>query len=126
MRIGQIAGRGVALARRLRARRAERGETWGSELIEVYPAASLLRLGYGSRPGQAEGEAATAGFRQGVLDDLGGRVSGLADLAEALTDGHAFDALIAAYTGWLAPEGLEGPPDDFNAASGWIWVPKVA
>jgi predicted nuclease with RNAse H fold len=126
MRIGQIAGRGVALARRLRARRAERGVIGGPELIEVYPAASLLRLGYGSRPGQADGETATADFRLGVLDDLDSRISGLADLAEVLTDGHAFDALIAAYTGWLAPEHLDAPPDDFNAASGWIWIPKAA
>lgn len=39
---------------------------------------------------------------------------------------HAFDALIAAYTGWLAPDGLEPPPADFNAAAGWIWLPKTA
>lgn len=33
-------------------------------------------------------------------------------------------ALIAAYTAWLAPDGLEQPPEGFNLASGWIcWFP---
>jgi len=126
MRIGQIAGRGVALARRLRAVRAERGPMQGPEAIEVYPAASLLRLGYGRRPSQGSGEEAARRFRGEVVKALGAHISGLESADEVHADDHAFDGLVAAYTGWLAPDGLEEPPDDFNAASGWIWLPKAA
>lgn len=45
---------------------------------------------------------------------------------EALNDGHAVDALVAAYTGWLGPAGLEPPPPDYNQAAGWIWLPRLA
>jgi hypothetical protein len=38
--------------------------------------------------------------------------------------GHALDAVIAAYTGWLGPDRLEQPPESFNLASGWIWFPR--
>jgi predicted nuclease with RNAse H fold len=124
MRIAQYAVRGVALARRLRALRAERGPVGGPELIEVYPAASLRRLGFGDRPPESSDEARKRRFRSRVLRGLGSKISGLDDDRECRDEGHAFDALIAAYTGWLAPEGLEAPPEDFNAASGWIWVPK--
>lgn len=126
MRIGQIAGRGVALARRLRARRAERGAIGGPELIEVYPAASLHRLGWTKRPSSSAGEAAVHRFRGRVLKSLGDEIAGLRDYQECRDDGHIFDALIAAYTGWLAPDGLQAPDDGFNAASGWIWVPRAA
>jgi predicted nuclease with RNAse H fold len=126
MRIGQIAGRGVALARRLRAQRAERGPVAGSELIEVYPAASLLRLGFDGRPARKEGEVAARRFRSRVLRKLGERIVGLDGDEDELPDDHAFDAVIAAYTGWLAPDGLEPPPGDFNAAAGWIWLPRAA
>jgi hypothetical protein len=40
-------------------------------------------------------------------------------------DDHVFDAVVAAYTGWLFPDGLEPPPDGFNVAAGWIWFPKT-
>ncbi|HXV05735.1 MAG TPA: DUF429 domain-containing protein [Solirubrobacterales bacterium] len=126
MRIGQIAGRGVVLARRLRARRAERGPMAGPELIEVYPAASLLRLGFEGRPARKEGEAAARGFQSRVLTTLGERIVGLDGDVDELPGSHAFDAVIAAYTGWLAPDGLEPPPGDFNAAAGWIWLPRAA
>ncbi len=126
MRIGQIAGRGVALARRLRAVRAERGPMRGPEAIEVYPAASLLRLGFGRRPSQGNGAEAAQRFRGEVVKALGARISGLEPADEVHADDHAFDGLVAAYTGWLAPDGVEEPPDDFNVASGWIWLPKAA
>lgn len=126
MRIGQIAGRGVALARRLRAQRAERGRVAGPELIEVYPAASLLRLGFDGRPARKEGEVAARRFQSRVLRKLGERIVGLDGDDDELPDDHAFDAVIAAYTGWLAPDGLEPPPGDFNAAAGWIWLPRAA
>ncbi|MHB8660017.1 MAG: hypothetical protein ACYC91_19170, partial [Solirubrobacteraceae bacterium] len=34
--------------------------------------------------------------------------------------------LVAAYTGWLAPDGLEQPPTGFNVAAGWIWYPALS
>jgi predicted nuclease with RNAse H fold len=124
MRIGQIAARGVALARRLRARRAERGPMGGPDLIEVYPAASLRRLGFRRRRNEV-GEGGEARFRRRVLRVLGAAIAGLDGALECQADGHAFDALIAAYTGWLAPEGLEQPPPGFNVAAGWIWLPQL-
>lgn len=123
MRIGQIAGRGVALARRLRAEGAERGGVDAPELIEVYPAATLRRLGFGSPPSDKAGKKAQQEFRDGVCDRLAAKVAGLGLASSSRTERHAFDALIAAYTGWLAPSGLEQPESDFNAATGWIWVP---
>jgi len=124
MRIAQFAARGVALARRLRALRAERGPIGGPELIEVYPTASLRRLGFGDRPPESSDETRKRRFRGRVLRGLASTIGGLDDHRECRDEGHAFDALIAAYTGWLGPEGLEAPPEDFNAASGWIWIPK--
>jgi hypothetical protein len=48
------------------------------------------------------------------------------DLRPALfADGHVLNALIAAYTAWLAPDELELPPTGFNVASGWIWFPRT-
>lgn len=64
-------------------------------------------------------------FRGRVLRALRDRIDRL-DLQPALlADGHVFDALIAAYTAWLAPDGLEQPPEGFNLASGWIWFPRA-
>ena len=123
MRIGQISARGSALARRLRARRAERGPSGGPDLIEVYPTGSLKRLGLPSRPAASEGEKAQVSYRREVLKKLGPGFS-VAEASECVADGHAFDGLIAAYTGWLWPKGLDAPSQDFNAAAGWIWLPR--
>jgi hypothetical protein len=125
MRIGQIAGRGVALARRLRAQRAERGPVAGAGVDRGLSGASLLRLGFDGRPARKEGELAARRFQSRVLRKLDERIVGLDGDVNELPGDHAFDAVIAAYTGWLAPDGLEQPPDAFNAASGWIWLPKA-
>lgn len=123
MRIGQIAGRGVALARRLRAERAERGARRGPELIEVYPAGTLRRLGLRSPPSSNASKGAKQKFRTQICASLSGKVSGLDGDTNCRSNPHALDALVAAYTGWLGPAKLEGPPDDYNAATGWIWLP---
>lgn len=117
MRIGQIAARGVALARRLRALRAERGPVGGPDLIEVYPAGSIHRLGFRAKEDSKET------FRGRILEYLSSEVAGLASFERQLADGHSFDALVAAYTAWLGPDRLEGPAESFNAATGWIWLP---
>ncbi len=125
MRIGQIAGRGVALARRLRAERAERGTVAGPELIEVYPAGTLRRLGFGAPPSDKAGKKAQQDFRDRTCDDLSSKLTGLEVESTCRTNAHAFDALIAAYTAWLGPDGLEQPGEDYNAATGWIWLPAA-
>jgi hypothetical protein len=53
-------------------------------------------------------------------------VDGIDAHRAALRSGHAFDALVSAYTAWLAPDGLELPPPGFNIAAGWIWFPRVS
>ena len=81
-------------------------------------------MGWTRRPSQSAGKAAVRRFRSKVLRSLDSEIAALGEAAECRTDGHAFDALIAAYTGWLAPGGLDSPTASFNAASGWIWVPR--
>lgn len=66
-----------------------------------------------------------ADYRARVLGGISERVDGLGAHPEPATNGHVFDALIAAYTGWLGPGLLEPPPQGFNIASGWIWFPKL-
>jgi DNA helicase HerA-like ATPase len=60
-----------------------------------------------------------------VLAGLSGEVGGLAEHRPGLAPAHAVDALIAAYTGWLHPRGLEPPPPGYNVAAGWIWAPSI-
>lgn len=124
MRIGQIAGRGAALARRLRAQKAEQGQAHGPELIEVYPTASLKRWGLPDKPAVKKGEKAQRSYRRKILKTLDHRISGREKFPQCVNDGHVFDGLIAALTGWAWPDELEGPGEDFNAASGWIWLPR--
>jgi hypothetical protein len=121
MRIAQFAVRGVALARRLRAQGTERGEAQGPNLIEVYPTGSLKRWGLPDKPGSEEEGKAQLRYRRKILDQ---RVSDHEKFPQCVKDGHVFDGLIAALTGWAWPDGLEGPGEDFNAASGWIWLPR--
>jgi hypothetical protein len=52
------------------------------------------------------------------------RINAVGRHRDAFSKAHVFDALVAANTGWLAPDGLQLPPPDFNIASGWIWLPK--
>lgn len=126
MRIAQIAARGVALARRIMAGGTRLGPAGSVRVLEVYPAASLARLAMVDdrlRPRDAtEGVDA---FIARVLDALSERIDGVGEAREELRNGHVLDALIAAYTGWLGDKGLERPPEDFNQAAGWIWLPAV-
>lgn len=126
MRIAQIAARGVALARRVLAGGTSLGAPGVTAVIEVYPYATLSRLADGDKrlsprkPGEADLE-----FRDRIIEGLSKDIAGLDEEREALVSGHAIDALVAAYTGWLHPDGLEAPPADHNIASGWIWAPPV-
>lgn len=124
MQLGVITGRAVAFARRLATRGIPPSVMERGEIVEVYPRASLRRLG--GRDARllprAKSETPTD-FRARVLEALGERIDGIPDHVAALDNGHVLDALVAAYTGWLAPDGVESPPPDFNLASGWIWLP---
>jgi hypothetical protein len=125
MQIGVIAGRAIAFGRRLANRGTAPSVMQRGEVLEVYPRATLRRLSDGDerlRP-RVKGES-PAEFRGRVLVALGDRIDGLDHQPALLADGHAFDALIAAYTAWHAPDGLEPPPEGFNLASGWIWFPR--
>lgn len=55
---------------------------------------------------------------------LGKLVDGVEAMAS--TNDHVMDAVLAAYVAWLGPERLDQPPEGFNLASGWIWLPRAA
>lgn len=124
MQLGVITARAVALANRLATRGTPPSVMERGEVLEVYPKATLRQLAV-SNPSLAprqKGEEPDA-YRKRVLSALAQRIDNLGAHADALQSGHVFDGLIAAYTGWLSPTGLQPPPDNFNVASGWIWYP---
>lgn len=131
MGLGAITARAVALVRKLENRGEPPASITRREVLEVYPRATLARLGARDpqlRPrSRGEDEAA---YRCRIIDGLEGDAVGLRDIADHRSNmesnSDVLDAVLAAYTGWLAPEGLEAPPDGFNLASGWIWFPKAA
>jgi hypothetical protein len=60
-----------------------------------------------------------------VLDALSERVDNVAANAQLAAGRHVLDGLLSAYTGWLYPDGVEQPPQNFNSAAGWIWLPAA-
>lgn len=126
MRIAQIAARGVALARRVLARGTSLGGPGGVTVLEVYPYATLWRLGqHEPRLHPRDPKEPDADFSGRILKGLSSEVADLDQHRAGLVSGHAVDALIAAYTGWLHPHGLEPPPRGYNVAAGWIWTPRT-
>lgn len=124
MQLGVITARAVAFARRLANRGRPPSVLQRGEVLEVYPRATLRRLGDNDPqllPRQRD--EAPGHYRARVITGLSRRIDGLHAQSEITANGHVFDAVVAAYTGWLAPDGLEAPPEGFNIASGWIWVP---
>ena len=74
---------------------------------------------------QGEEEAAFCAGAASGLSEIGLReVDAHREAIEASRD--IFDAVLSAYTGWLGPERLEAPPENFNVASGRIWFPAAA
>jgi predicted nuclease with RNAse H fold len=125
MQLGVVTGRAVALARCLSSRGTAPSVIERGEVLEVYPRATLRRLSAGDpRLAPRIKSESPAGFRERVLEGFAALVGGLDEHAGALAITHTLDALVAAYTGWLAPDGLEPPPDGFNVAAGWIWFPR--
>jgi predicted nuclease with RNAse H fold len=121
MQLGALAARALVLARRFRRLRPP------PRVLEVYPRATLAALRAADpaiRPRERAEERAA--HRQGVIRAMRG--SGLIDvpdrLRRRLSEEHVFDALIAAYTGWLYPHGLRPPPSVMRESDGWIWIPS--
>lgn len=122
MQLGVITARSIALARRLRA------SSHCAKVLEVYPTGTLHVLGKreprmaARRTGEPKDK-----FRHRVLRALEESIDGLDDYVRTLGEpGHVFDALLAAYTGWLyLDDGLQ-PPDDRvdEDDDGWIWLPR--
>lgn len=129
MQLGVLTARAIALVRSLRQRGFEHDPRRPASVLEVYPAGTLAALAENGQPQlvpRSKGEDAGARARR--------LVAGMAELVDGLDDssaaravksgGHAFDALVAAYTAWLAPEGLEPPPAELDVSAGWIWLPR--
>lgn len=129
MQMGILTARAVAFARRVATRTLVPDAHLPAQLLEVYPRATLHRLGEadaGLRP-QAKGEPDEV-YAERVIAGFGRLVNGVGkyELSLSAAGHHVLDALAAAYTGWLAPDGLEPPPEHFNVAAGWIWYPRAA
>jgi predicted nuclease with RNAse H fold len=119
MQLGVPAARAIGLQRRIRRLRP------APTVIEVYPKASLAaisRTAKDVRP-RRRGENRDNHWRA----TLGGMAeAGLIHLddPEPLAREHVFDAVVAAFTGWLYPGGLAPPPSKAALKRGWIWCPK--
>jgi len=127
MRIGQIAARGVALARRLLASQNALHPGGGRQILEVYPYATQVRLAHqdpdlGPRRPDEDHQA----LASRVLGALSARIDNVEDNNDLVAGPHVLDGLLSAYTGWLYPTGVEAPPKHFNPAAGWIWLPRTA
>lgn len=127
MQLGVLTARAVALSRRLRSRGRPPCSIERGEVLEVYPRATLRRLSAEDHRFAAAGAGKlTAAQRARALEAFAECIDGVNPQHPALTSDHAFDALVSAYTGWLAPDGLERPPAAFNVAAGWIWFPRLS
>ncbi len=127
MQLGVLTARAVAFTRRLRVRGRPPCSIERGEVLEVYPRATLRRLADGDKrfAGAGKGKL-TADERSSALRAFAELIDDLDPESPGLVSEHAFDALVSAYTGWLAPGGLEQPPVGFNVAAGWIWFPRLA
>jgi predicted nuclease with RNAse H fold len=120
MQLGALTARALVLARRFRRLRPP------PRVLEVYPRATLAALhtvDSALRP--RERTEGRADHRRRVVRAMRG--SGLIEVPDRLrrrvTEEHVFDALVAAYTGWLYPSGLRPPPSMMRESDGWIWIP---
>jgi len=125
---GVLTARAVAFARRLSARAFVPGAHQPAQLLEVYPRATLHQHGSAepSLGPRAPNEPKEA-YAARVVDRFEARIDGITPYRPRLVqrEHHVLDALVAAFTGWLSPRGLEQPPPGFNTSTGWIWFPKV-
>lgn len=95
-------------------------------LIEVYPKATIYAL-FGQQVARRyKRETRTWQIRASILESLADRLWFNVWREGSLQNDHCFDAVIAAYTGYLwAEEGWTLPEEDREVfeVDGWIWFP---
>lgn len=107
-RLGSLTFRGIALAGALRDA--------GFDVIEVFPRATLQRVGHALERGVGKsGRESIAGARTALA-------ALIANVPDALPDDHAADAIAAALTAALHAEGATEPYGDPD--EGVVWVPR--
>lgn len=120
-------GMGPLTARAAHLRRALAGQYRRDEgVIEVYPKATIHQL---AGPEAARGykrRAATWATRARILESWSRDLTFRTWREESLRCDHTFDAVVAAYAGWLfttqgwrVPEGMT----QIATLEGWIWYP---
>jgi hypothetical protein len=118
--MGPLAARGGYLRQALRSR-----FVLGSNLVEVSPKATVTRL-FGERTAaRYKRTADAAAVRLAILTELDElSFAPGAWREDGLSNDHKFDAVLAAFTGWLWAQGrCDPPPDETIAHDGWIWIP---
>jgi hypothetical protein len=104
------------------------GFTLHENLIEVSPQATVAALFDRRRARGYKRDADPWHTRAEIVEqlgDLGFAPSSRLSREEVLRNDHCFDALVAAYTGYLwARDGWTMPePADVFATDGWVWAP---
>jgi hypothetical protein len=89
--------------------------------IEVYPAATLLRMKL-LVPGYKD--AGKQDLRQQMIDGIAGRFAGPVDWSPCLKDADQLDAAVCLLAAADFLSNLSAPPQDLDLAKkeGWIWV----
>jgi hypothetical protein len=126
--LGAATGLIAARASQLKRRLAGNGFTLNENLIEVSPHATVAALFDRRRARGYKRDADPWHTRAEIVEQLGDLAfapSSRLSREEVLRNDHCFDALVAAYTGYLwAREGWTMPePADVFAADGWVWAP---
>jgi hypothetical protein len=120
-------GMGPLTARAFYLKRAlARQFTVNTNLIEVYPKATIFALFGESAAKTYKREASTWKIRAQILEALSEELRFDVWREGCLKNDHCFDAVIAAYTGYLwAKEGWKLPVEgkEIFEEDGWIWFP---
>lgn len=97
-------------------------------LIEVYPKATVQMLFGEQAARRYKREVNTWRTRARILEALSSRLRFEVWREGCLRNDHCFDAVIAAFTGYLwAAEGWTMPEEhrEIGAQDGWIWIPPT-
>jgi predicted RNase H-like nuclease len=124
--MGPLTARAAHLTRAL----ARFGYKLNTNLLEVYPKATIAKLWGEKIARRYKRRAGTWEARAGILEALSGTLEFAAGSRMArepcLQNDHCFDAVICAYTAFLwARDGWQMPEEDRQvfAVDGWIWAP---
>ena len=96
------------------------------DLIEVYPKATITKIFGADRARRYKRGTEDWAVRAEMLEELSGQLQFEVWKQVCLDNDHCFDAVIAAYTGYLwASEGWTLPEEDREIfeRDGWIWFP---